>query len=236
MAIRARVGVVLKIFLAFQVSVSVQLSCEQQSNAARRLASPSACFAAILPNPRLRPDAEPCGLLRMKRSEVAEEIFAQEYAIDRNGTRAAIAAGYAEKSAHVIASRMLRRTKVQKIINAHLSRLAVRANVSAERVLHELDLLAHSNMLDYVVVLPDGKLDVDFTKVTREQMAAVQEIKVDTTGGTGDGERKVVLRTTFKLADKGQNLERLGKHLKLFTDVVEHKGLESLVSALSEKE
>jgi phage terminase small subunit len=169
----------------------------------------------------------------MKRSEVAEEIFAQEWAIDRNGTRAAIAAGFSEKSAHVFATRLLKKVKVQKLINAHLSRLAVRASVSAERVLRELDILAHSNMDDYVRRTPDGNLQIDFTNVTRDQMAAVQEIKVDTTGGTGDGKREVVLRTTFKLADKGQNLERLGRHLKLFTDVVKHEGLEGLAEKLN---
>ena len=54
----------------------------------------------------------------------------------------------------------------------------------------------------------------------------------DTTGGSGDGERKAVMRTRFKLVDKGINLERLGRHLKLFTDKIEHSGLEGLADKL----
>jgi hypothetical protein len=39
---------------------------------------------------------------------------------------------------------------------------------------------------------------------------------------------ETVQRVKFKLAGKGQNLERLGRHLKLFSDKLEVTGLESL--------
>jgi phage terminase small subunit len=165
-----------------------------------------------------------------------QEVFAREYVIDRNATRAAIAAGYSEHSAGSIGSQLLKRLNVKKLIDQHTSRLAKKADATAEKVLQELQRLAFSNMKDYIVVKPDGQADIDFSMLTRDQAASIQEIKVDTTGGTGDGERRQVLRTTFKLADKGQNLERLGRHLKLFTDIVRHEGLESLVGVLGEKE
>ena len=41
-----------------------------------------------------------------------------------------------------------------------------------------------------------------------------------------------VRRVKFRLADKGQNLERLGRHLKLFTDKVEVAGLGSLAERI----
>jgi phage terminase small subunit len=47
-----------------------------------------------------------------------EERFVHEYVRDLNGTRAAIAAGYAEKSAYVTASRLLRKAKVRDRIAA----------------------------------------------------------------------------------------------------------------------
>ena len=49
----------------------------------------------------------------MSRRNSRHETFCREYIIDLNGTRAAIAAGYAKKGAHVTASRMLSNPKVQ---------------------------------------------------------------------------------------------------------------------------
>jgi hypothetical protein len=42
--------------------------------------------------------------------------------------------------------------------------------------------------------------------------------------GSGDQKHAYGLCKKIKLADKGQNLERLGRHLKLFTDKVEATG------------
>lgn len=171
-----------------------------------------------------------------RQSEEMQATFAREYVIDRNATRAAIAAGYSEHTAGVQGCNLLKRINVKNLIAQHSSRLAKKADVTAEKVLQELQRLAFSNMEDYLMVLPNGMADIDLSKLTRDQAASIQEIKVDTTGGTGDGERRQVLRTTFKLADKGQNLERLGRHLKLFTDVIKHEGLDSLVSTLTERD
>ena len=44
--------------------------------------------------------------------------FAEEYCADQNGTQAAIRAGYSEKTAHVIASRLLRNVKVRAAVDA----------------------------------------------------------------------------------------------------------------------
>lgn len=151
------------------------------------------------------------------------ERFCQEYVIDLNGSRSAIAAGYSENGSAVTATRLLSRANIRRRIDELMSKRASKVGVSAEKTLEELQRLAYSNMYDFVRRTENGLLDIDFTNVTRDQMAAVQEIKVDTTGGTGDGERRQVLRTTFKLADKGLNLERIGRHLKLFTDRIEMK-------------
>jgi phage terminase small subunit len=75
---------------------------------------------------------------------------------------------------------------------------------------------------------------VDFSRVDREKGAAIQEVNIEEyserNGQTKDGE--IVRRIKFKLADKGQNLERLGRHLKLFSDKVEITGLESLAESI----
>ena len=61
------------------------------------------------------------------------------------------------------------------------------------------------------------------TGLSRKQMAAIAEITVEEyTEGRGESKRHV-RRTRFKLTDKGTNLERLGRHFKLFTDKLELK-------------
>lgn len=160
-------------------------------------------------------------------------MFAREYVIDLNGTRAAIAAGYSESTAASKASQLLTKSKVQRLIQELQSKRASKLELKAEHITEELRRLAFSNMLDYMRV-EDGEPRVDLSSLTRDQAAAIQEIREDATGGTGDGERKQIMRTTFKLADKRGSLELLGRHLGMFQDNVKITGLEGLAERLSE--
>jgi phage terminase small subunit len=99
-----------------------------------------------------------------------------------------------------------------------MDRRAERLEISADKVLQEIAVLGFANMGDYIQVQQDGSFYIDFSKLTRQQKAAIQEATVEEyTEGRGD-EARNVKRTKFKLCDKGINLERLGKHLKLFTE------------------
>lgn len=159
--------------------------------------------------------------------------FAQEYVIDLNATRSAMAAGYSESTASSKGSQLLKIGKVQKLIADLQSKRASKLDLRADQVVEELRRLGFSNMLDYLNV-DNGDLRLDFSTLTRDQAAAIQEIKEDTTGGAGDGERKLVVRTTFRLADKAKSLELLGRHLGMFQDNVKVTGLEGLADRLNE--
>ena len=91
-----------------------------------------------------------------------------------------------------------------------------------------------SPICSIILNVDNGDLRLDFSTLTRDQAAAIQEIKEDTTGGAGDGERKLVVRTTFRLADKAKSLELLGRHLGMFQDNVKVTGLEGLADRLNE--
>lgn len=68
-----------------------------------------------------------------------QAAFAAEYIRHGgNGTRAALAAGYAQSSAHVRASELVRHRKVKK----QLDKLARRHEITADRVLTRLDNLS----------------------------------------------------------------------------------------------
>ena len=161
------------------------------------------------------------------------ELFAREYVIDLNGTRAAIAAGYSERTANEQASRLLANRKVRVIVERLQSQRASKLELKAEQVVEELRRLAFSNMQDYMRVNEDGWPELDLSTLTRDQAAAIQEFSEDATGGQNDGERRLVLRRRFKLADKGRALEMLGRHLGMFQDNVKVTGLEGLAERLN---
>ncbi len=169
----------------------------------------------------------------MARNNSRHERFCREYITDLNGTRAAIAAGYGKKGARVRASELLTNRNIQVLLAKLMKKHADKLDLSAEKVLAELSKMGFSNMLDYMRVDEDGAFVLDLSKLTRDQAAAIQEYTVDATGGTGDGERKLVMRTRFKLADKIRALELLGKYLKLFVDKVEVTGLGDLPAVLA---
>ena len=140
-------------------------------------------------------------------------MFAREYVIDLNATRSAIAAGYSEATAESAGSRLLSNVKVKRQIDDLLSKRAAKAELSALQIDQELECLVRANMKDY-----GNPSALDIESLTREQAAAIQEWTEDTTGGSGDGERKLVLRTRLKLTDKLRAIELLYRRRGLITD------------------
>lgn len=172
---------------------------------------------------------------RMARKSILRyQIFVKEYCIDLNGKRAAMAAGYSELTAASQASRLLTNRNVQRLLRREQIRRASKLDLKAESVVEELRRLGFSNMMDYMRIGEDGDPKIDLSALTRDQAAAIQEIREDTTGGSGDGERKQVIRTTFKLADKKAALELLGRHLGMFQDNLKVTGLDGLADQLNQ--
>lgn len=168
-----------------------------------------------------------------KKSEARQELFAREYVIDLNGSRAAIAAGYAESGAGVEACRLLKKPKVQKFIQDLQSKRASKLEVTQAKIAEEFARVGFANMLDYVSVTENGEGRIDLSTLSRDQAAAIIEISEDSTGGSGDGERKLIIRTKIKLADKLKALESLGRHLGMFQDNVKVTGLEGLAERMA---
>lgn len=162
--------------------------------------------------------------------------FVQEYLIDSNATQAAIRAGYESKNADVTGPRLLGNVGVKKEIEARQAKISASLEITAERVKRQIALKAFANPEDYVVH-ENGDIVTDLSKCTRDQMSAIQEFTIDSTGGTGDGERKMILRTRVKLADSLKALELLGRtrDLNLFADnKMEITVSDELLSAIAE--
>ncbi len=136
--------------------------------------------------------------------------------IDLNGSRAAIAAGYNPNRAKETASELVTKSNIKKKIEELLAKRASKLDLKAEEVIERIRRNAESNMADYFE--PDGSLK-NITELPRHISAAICKIKVDEyAGGTGDGERRQVIRTTFELNDQLKAQDMLMRHLGAYND------------------
>src|SRR5258706_9619414 len=154
------------------------------------------------------------------------EAFARAIVEGKSGRAAYRAAGYASKgrAADANASRLIAIDSIAARIAELKGEAAQATIVTAARILEELAKLAFANMLDYMQVGPDGDPVLDFSKLTRDQAAALTEVTVeDFLDGRGEDARQV-RKVKFKLADKRGPLVDLGKHLGIFKERMEHSG------------
>ena len=175
-----------------------------------------------------------------------QKRFCEEYLIDLNATQAAIRAGYSPKTAEQTASRLLRNVKVQEYIAKRQKELSRSTEITQERVIKELALIAFSNNADYAHVV-EKKLQVEAggalvdvldkdgkpvtyrtvepvltEELTEEQKTALAVIKKGRDG------------LEVKSCDKVKALELLGKHLGIFTDKIEANVNDTTRSELQE--
>lgn len=148
-----------------------------------------------------------------------QKRFCKEYVIDLNGKQAAIRAGYAEKSAEVKASQLLRLVKVQEYVAKLQGKITNKLEITAERVLQEYAKIGFADIKDFLSFNENGvrfhnSEDVDGTVINE-----VTSEKTITQGGSGDNawtNEKVKFR--MKLHSKVDALEKLARHLKLLND------------------
>lgn len=153
----------------------------------------------------------------MSSDDGKQKIFADEYLIDLNATRAykvAYPKVKKDKTAAQAGSRMLRNVKVERYIQERMQARQERTEITQDRVLEELAAIAFARTTDYAEV-KDGRVLLKNTeKLNEQQIRAIAGIK--------DGKYGIEI----KLNDKEKALELLGRHLGMFKDKVEVSGLE----------
>lgn len=151
-----------------------------------------------------------------------QELFCLEYLKDLNATGAYRRAGYKAKghAAEAAASALLRNREVAEKIQKLMNERAQEVKLDANEVLREILKLARSDVRK--LYREDGSLKLPH-EWDDETAAAVAGVDVVETS-IGDKDSPISLTTKkVKLWDKKGSLELLGRHLKLFTDVVEVK-------------
>jgi len=131
--------------------------------------------------------------------------FCEEYVIDWNATRSAIAAGYSEKTAAVIGKENLTKPYIKDYIDQCKNELERLAGVSALRNLTELRNMAYSNLHD---LQKNWFTLEEWEDLTKEQKAAISQIK-RTTRTDSNGDTIEIIE--IKLHDKRQALDSMNK-------------------------
>lgn len=123
-----------------------------------------------------------------------QKQFGDEYIIDLNSTQAAIRAGYSVKTAKEIGYENLTKPHIAEYIQGLMDKRGEKLDISSEWVLNSLKSVADRCMVAEPVMVRG-----------ENGMEPSGEFKFDSSGAN-------------------KSLELLGKHLKLFTDKVEHSG------------
>lgn len=164
-----------------------------------------------------------------------QQLFIAEYLVSLNATKSAIAAGYSRKGAERTAAKLLRNTKVSAVVREKQGKRLAKLEITADRVLQGLAQLAFFDIRKFYK--EDGTLK-PIHELDDDTAAALQGMEVEEVFEVfGKGQAKLdpsKLLKKIKIADRGLNLERLGRHLKLFTDRVEHDAAPSIAQRLRE--
>jgi phage terminase small subunit len=130
-----------------------------------------------------------------------QERFVAEYLTDLNATQAAIRAGYSQKTAYSLGQRLLKHAEIAAAIQKAMDQRSERTEITADSVLE--GIVRTIRRCEQVEAVLD-----------RKGKHVIVETPSGQTGAAFMFDAKNVLR----------GYELLGKHLKLFTDKVEHSG------------
>lgn len=151
-----------------------------------------------------------------KALTIRQKLFVHEYIKSKNGTEAAIKAGYSKKTARFIAAENLTKPNIKAEIERIMTRVEEKAIVDKAYVINALKegverCIAHKRVMTY-----DRSIKRKIQKTTKDENG--QEIGI------------------FEFDSAGANkvLELLGKHLHLFSNKVSMRESDDLVERLEE--
>lgn len=148
-----------------------------------------------------------------------QKVFCEEYVKDLNGTQAALRAKYSSKGAEVRASELLRISKIKQYVQVLMDARSKRTQIDADRILQELARIGFS---DIRTIFDDNgqiKEPKDWPDDIARCVASVEVL--EEFEGTGKDRTWIGYTKKVKFWSKEKCLELMGKHKKLFTDVVE---------------
>ena len=141
----------------------------------------------------------------MTKTDQKIRIFVGEYLIDGNGKRSATVAGWSAKTAEVTASQLLRKPKVQALLDEARKKLQEKTEVTQEWVVKNLKEVVERCMQHEAVM--------EFDHVEKEMVQKKGYLIDEETG-----KLKEVGIYEFDSAGSNRALELIGKNLGMFTE------------------
>jgi hypothetical protein len=111
---------------------------------------------------------------------------------------------------------MLRRPSVQQKLQAARDRVEAKHEVSIDKIIGELKLLAFNRLSKFIKVDENGDLAYDFTGATEEDLAGIEGYEAEVMRLVdGDGEKppSKIMKYKFKASNRRESLIALLKHL-----------------------
>jgi len=151
----------------------------------------------------------------MHRLTPKQERFVHEYLIDCNATKAAIRAGYKEKTAFAIGHENLRKPKIAELLQQKMDERSARTQIAADNVLRELARLAFSDVRKFFD--ENGNLK-PISELDDDAAACLAGFDVSTSSSGSGEDKEIETIKKIKIWDKSRNLELLARHLGLLRD------------------
>lgn len=166
-----------------------------------------------------------------------QKLFADEYLIDLNATRAykeVYKGCKKDETANVNGSKLLRNTKVESYVQERMKEREKRTEITQDFVLKELFAIASTKGSDFAKVVEKsymqpvlnaegtiiGEKEVLYKAVEMELTDDLPEDKKKAISGIKQGKNGIEVSS----CDKVRALELLGRHLGMFKDKVEVSG------------
>lgn len=150
------------------------------------------------------------------KTEIQHDAFVRHYlANGYNGTQAALAAGYAEKSARVTASRLLTQDNIRVKISEAVAATLKDLDLDRLRWFQEVRGIAFSDIRQVAEFGPDGLNWKPSSELTDEAARLIESIESTT---TYDKEGRPVVTKKIKLHSKKSGLDTLGKFMGMLKE------------------
>lgn len=149
--------------------------------------------------------------------------FVDEYLIDLNATKAAIRAGYSERTAGQIGEQNLKKLEIKAAIDRAMQERSKRTKIDSDWLLQRLAEEAEADLADIYYESGALKPVHMWPKIWRQGLVAgVKHRQEKVYGGEEDEYADV---TEVKLADRNAKLKMIGDHIgvQAFKQQLEHK-------------
>ena len=158
---------------------------------------------------------------------VREKKFVAAYFATGNGTQSAKDAGFAPGSAHVTASRLLKRDNIKAALADLQGQYWRSKHMGVDELMSLVGGQARNPLGSILHVTPDGDPYLDLSKASKEDLAHITEVTIEDfvdkreIDDEGNVIARDVRRVKVKLADPDKARDKLMRHFGLLKDKLE---------------